>query len=172
VSLVLVTAAVGWPVQRSYFDDRYAELGPTLPPPSLWAQDVENERIGIVGYLLQYPLYGRDGSNRVDWLGRRGAHGAFAPIATCAAWRRAIDAGRYRYVVTAPQPSVVLGDAGAVLGEPREAAWTASAPGARVLMRDEPRRTTVFRIEGPLGADGCESPRATAYRPTTVSRRG
>lgn len=171
-ALALLVAAVGWPVQDNYLRDRYAELGPTLPPPSLWAQDLEDERVGIVGYLLQYPLYGRDGSNRVEWVGRRGPHGAFAPIESCAEWRAALDAGRYRYVVTAPKASVVLDDAGASLAEPREAAWTGSAPGARVLMRDGPRRTTVFRIDGPLGSAGCESPRASVPRPSTVSRRG
>ncbi|HEX8743147.1 MAG TPA: hypothetical protein VF712_08425 [Thermoleophilaceae bacterium] len=171
-ALAALLAAAGWPVQKDYFRERYAETGPTLPPPSLWAQDLEGERIGIVGYLLQYPLYGRDGSNRVEWLGRRGAHGSFAPIESCTGWRAAIDAGRYRYVVTAPQASVVLGDAGARLAEPREAGWTASAPGAHVLMRDEPRRTTVFRLDGRLGSAGCRPARASATPPTTVSRRG
>ena len=164
-ALIAVVVVAGFPVARQYLRDRYARLGPTLPRASIWARHLEHERIGIVGYLLQYPLYGPNTSNRVVWLGHRGAHGAFSPIRNCRAWRAAIDAGRYRYVVTAPMSSVVLANPHAVLPEPREAGWTRSGPGAHQILRDAATRTTVFRIDTTLGTAGCPGP-------ATVSRRG
>ena len=154
----------GWPVQDAYFDERYASLGPTLPQPSLWARDVHDQRVGIVGYLLQYPLYGIDDSNPVEYVGVPGAHGAFARAPDCQTFRRIVRERRLRYVVTAPVGSVVLGPVAEGSGEPREAGWLRSLRSAREVMREPALNTAVFRVDGPVDERGCAAPLASAAR--------
>jgi hypothetical protein len=141
----------------SYLDRRYADRAAPLGPEYAWASGVHHARIAIAGFYTQYPLYGRDLTNRVQYVGAAGAHGGFAPLASCAAWRRALDAGRYRYVVTAPvraQKSGVLEEPGSDVAEPPEAAWTRSSPAATAIVQSA-RNATVFRLAGPLGTTGC-----------------
>lgn len=97
----LALLAVGFPVQRWYFAHRYA-TGPTpgLTTAFRWAGPLSGQRIGLAGFRAQYPLYGTDLDNWVQYVGRRGPHGAFTEYETCAEWLRAVDAGDYRYVVT------------------------------------------------------------------------
>jgi hypothetical protein len=135
----------GWRVADSYLADRYArgELS--------WAKEIRDSRIALVGSMRQYHLYGDDLSNRVQYVGREGPHGAYARIGGCAEWRRALDAGGYGYVAVTP--------ANELFGSysrrrPPEVAWTRDAPGATVLLR-EPKGLTVFRLDGKLGTAGC-----------------
>ena len=51
-----------------------------------WSRDVRDARIavaGIRGVFTQYPFYGTDLSNRVQWLGLRGPHDAYGRIPDC-----------------------------------------------------------------------------------------
>ena len=53
-----------------------------------WARDVRDARIavaGIRGVFTQYPFYGTDLSNQVQWLGVRGPHDAYQRIPNCRA---------------------------------------------------------------------------------------
>ena len=152
--VALLVALAGWPAQQRYAERRYARPGPTLPPPSLWAQRVHGSRIGVVGYLLQYPLYGRDLSNRVDYVGLRGPHGAFRPALSCTRWRGLLRSGGYRYLVVSPVASVALGPPER-LPEPRESAWTRSLPGVETVIRLPRSHTSVFRLPPRIGATGC-----------------
>ena len=148
-----VVLAAGWGVSREYLDNRYRDT-PPLRAVYAWAGGVQDSRIAIAGFFLQYPLYGEDLSNRVQFVGTRGPNGAFAPIADCRAWRRALNAGRYRYVITAP-PGFPA-NRGADTGP--EAAWTRGADGARELLRDGPAgaaAAVLFEIERPLSPAGC-----------------
>ena len=75
---VAVAALVGWFEQRHYLERRYENTSPRLQLASTlrWARDIRDARIavaGIRGVFNQYPLYGTDLSNHVQWLGDRAA---------------------------------------------------------------------------------------------------
>jgi hypothetical protein len=146
----LVALLVGaWLLQRHYLRDRYADYEPMVEV-ARWARDTENARIGIVGFFIQYPLYGQDLSNRVNYVARRGPHGAFTRIESCREWRKALNAGRYQYVVTTP-----FNYPGSLAPEPpEETRWTATDPAAELLRRDR-AVVSLFRLNGPLDPAGC-----------------
>jgi hypothetical protein len=147
-AIVLVPS--GWLVQRHYLRERYRDFEP-LKAVSTWARDVQDSRIGIVGFFLQYPLYGLDLSNRVDYVARHGPHGAFTRIRSCREWRRALNEGRYRYVVTTPfdYPGNVLQQ------QPAEARWTGSDPSVNRVLRER-GVVSLFRLDGRLDPGGCD----------------
>ncbi len=147
----LVAAAAGWPLQRGYFEARYATGGPTVPSVSVWAaRHLEHSRVGVVGYLLQYPLYGKRLTNRVDMLGEHGPHGAFHRFRGCGPFTRAVIAGRYRYVVAVEEGRVALGSRRrGPRREPPEARWTRSIEGAKRVMGIPGLRLSVFRLDDP-----------------------
>ena len=145
----LVAAVGGYALQRHYLDQRYTDYQP-MPGVAAWARDVEDARIGIAGFFIQYPLYGLDLSNRVDYVARHGPHGAFTRIESCRDWRRALNEGGYDYVVTTPfnYPGNLRGD------QPEEAGWTGSDPAARLVLRDR-RLVSLYRLSGRLDPDAC-----------------
>ena len=159
-ALVLIAgAAAGYAWQRHYLRGRYqfnpgvSYLGRT------WAffRTVHDARVGVVGTFggfFSYPLFGPDASNRVQYIGARGPHGSFTAITGCRQWREAINAGRYRYVVTTPARDPWHPHK---LHMSPEAAWTASDPNARLALS---RRATgqpidVFEIRGRLDPASC-----------------
>jgi hypothetical protein len=147
VAAVLVVALVlGAYGQRRYLRARYRDRETPVHRIFAWAQDVRGARIGYVGFFDHYPLYGPDLSNYVQYVGRRQADHSFVDITSCAAWRRAVDHGRYDYLVVMPafpdQP------------DPAALAWTG---GAAVPLLQE-GRGTVFRVVGPLDPSTCPSP--------------
>jgi hypothetical protein len=159
-SLVLV--AVGFALHQFYLDHRYLHPKPAsaselrtgdaryaLPIVYTWARDQHHERIAIVGNFLQYPLYGKDLSNHVQYVGVRRSHGTYDSIDDCRTWRRALNSGRYTYVLTAPNPAFPR-------RHPREERWTATDPGAERVLRD--RGASLFRIRGRLDPEKCAGP--------------
>jgi hypothetical protein len=141
--------AVGYPVQRHYLQNRYA--GPRFTTPGLnaafkWAQGITDARIAITS-TRQYPLYGRDLSNRVDYIGVERPHGGFTAPSTCRQWRHLLDVGNYDYVVTTRdriEPNKPK--------YPAATAWTAS-PSSEVILRVPP--TVVYKLHGNLNPSGC-----------------
>jgi hypothetical protein len=151
--VILAAVAAGWWEQRHYMERRYEDTSPRLglAPTLRWAQDVRDARIavaGIRGVFNQYPLYGADLSNRVQWLGERGTHDAWLRIPTCEEWRQAVNAGSYTHVVTTYDPF----DPGQ-LTDTKEALWTREDPAATTILRDGP--VDVFEIDGPMDPAGC-----------------
>jgi hypothetical protein len=144
----LVLALGGWFLQRDYLSDRYSSASGVSRTGS-WARDLSETRIGVVGFTPQYPLYGTDLSNTVEHIGRRGPNGAFGRIRSCQDWQRAVNRGRYRYLVLSPVRSPNLPAAGRA-PQPAEAGWTRADPAAKALLRDG--ETTVFELDGPLAA--------------------
>jgi len=149
VALLTVTVAAGYVVQRDYLRDRYAS--PTFTTPGLnaafrWATPISGARIATTG-TRQYPLFGTDLSNRVEFVGEERPHGGFAAASTCAAWRRLLDEGDYDYVV-ASRDRVEAGRP----HYPATARWT-EGPGATVVLREPP--TVVFRLDGRLDPSAC-----------------
>ncbi|HEX8741541.1 MAG TPA: hypothetical protein VF712_00260 [Thermoleophilaceae bacterium] len=167
----LAVAAAGYKAQDVYFDYRYADSASALALPFRWARGVHDARIGIVGFFLQYPLYGGDLSNRVQYVGVDGGDGEFRSVASCAEWRERLAAGDYDYVVTAPFNYPW----GASSAYPREARWTETDPAARRIDRAGP--LAIFELTGDPDPATCDSdgfpaqpeaePQATGTRPPT-----
>jgi hypothetical protein len=151
VAAALVALAAGYVVQREYLRDRYAN--PTFAAPGLnaafkWATPLSGARIATTS-TRQYPLFGTDLSNRVEFVGAGRSHGGFVAPSTCRAWRRLLNEGDYDYVVASRdrvEPGKPL--------YPETARWT-EGPGAAVVLRKPP--TVVFRLTGPLDPSTCPS---------------
>jgi hypothetical protein len=149
--LVVVAAFAGYPLQRHYLQGRYAD--PSFTTPGLnaafaWARDVSGARIATTS-TRQYPLFGTDLSNRVEFIGEQRPHGGFEAPKTCRAWRQLLNEGDYDYVVTS-RDRIEAGKP----PFPPQAAWTAD-PGAEVVLRKAP--TVVFKLTGPLRPSSCPS---------------
>jgi hypothetical protein len=118
----------------------------------MWARDVSDAKIGTV-IARQYPLYGTDLSNRVEFVGERGPDGTFEPIDTCSEWRQALNEGNYDYVVTGfREPTEELGTRP---GQPRQVRWTRGDPAAREIVHEGD--VSVFRLDGELDPATCGS---------------
>lgn len=148
VSLVLVVA-IGYPVQRHYLQNRYAD--PSFATPGLnaafeWASAVADARIATTS-TRQYPLFGTDLSNHVRFVGEERPHGGFEAPSTCRAWRRELNAGHYDYVV-ASRDRIELGKP----PYPPQASWT-EGPGSKLILRKPP--TVVFQLKSGLDPAGC-----------------
>jgi hypothetical protein len=158
-TVLAAVAVAGYAGERHYLRGRYTVVAGQSSLSTLWAwaRGIHDARIGLVGTFggfFSYPLFGLDDSNRVQYVAHRGPHGSFAPILTCRAWRTAVDAGHYRYVVTTParDPWHPHG-----LQSSPEGAWTRSDPAARLVFRHVAygQPISVFELSGPLTPDGC-----------------
>jgi hypothetical protein len=146
---IALAVAIGYPVQRHYLKHRYAD--PSFAAPGLnaafgWASDISDARIATTS-TRQYPLFGTDLSNRVQYVGVERSHGGFVAPATCPAWRRAVNKGDYDYLV-ASRDRIESGKP----PYPPQARWTEKG-GAIAILRKPP--TVVFKLEGPLARSAC-----------------
>jgi hypothetical protein len=149
---VLCLAAVvviGYPVQRHYLEGRYSD--PSFTTPGLnaafaWSRDVSDARIATTS-TRQYPLFGTDLANQVEFVGEERPHGGFTPPTTCPQWRRLLDEGEYDYVI-ASRDRIEPGKP----PYPPTAAWT-EGPGARVVLRTPP--TVVYKLRTPPDPSAC-----------------
>jgi hypothetical protein len=151
---LLVTLGAGWWEQRHYLERRYDNLSPNLKLADAvrWARDIRGARIavgGVRGVFNQFPFYGTDLSNEVQWLGRKGPDGAYERIPDCAEWRRALADGGYTHVVTTYDPFNP-----GTLTDTKEGLWTRRDPGAKELLRDGP--VSVFELTSPPDPAGCD----------------
>jgi hypothetical protein len=149
LALAAVAVAIGYPIQRHYLDNRYAN--PTFAAPGLnaafkWATPISGARIATTS-TRQYPLYGTDLSNHVQYVGDPQPHGGFTSPTTCRQWRRLLNEGDYDYVVTS-RDRVEKGKP----PYPPAARWT-EGPGSEILFREPP--AVVFRLDGPLDPARC-----------------
>jgi len=157
--LALTVIAVGYPVQRRYLEHRYAD--PSFTTPGLnaafkWAQGISDARIATTS-TRQYPLYGRDLSNEVDYIGEERSHGGFTAIATCESWRRFLDEGDYDYVVVS-RDRIEPGKS----TYPSSLAWVIGR-GSTLVFSKPP--TAVYKIERRLDPSACRWRRSTRHTP-------
>jgi hypothetical protein len=149
VLVVLAAVAVGYPVERHYLANRYED--PSFTTPGLnaafaWARDVSGARIATTS-TRQYPLFGSDLSNRVQYIGEKTAHGGFEAPPGCHEFIRLVNEGDYDYLVASRDRL----EAGKPPYAP-QARW-AEAAGAEAVVRKPP--TVVFRLDGPLDPATC-----------------
>jgi hypothetical protein len=149
VLALLAGIAAGYPIQRHYLENRYSN--PEFTTPGLnatfkWASSISGARIATTS-TRQYPLFGTDLSNHVQFIGLPTPHSGFIAPTTCHTWRRLLNAGSYDYVVTSrdriePHKPTY----------PSAAHWT-EGPSATVILRKPP--TVVFKLTGPLDPAAC-----------------
>ena len=148
--VVVATTVVGYPVQRHYLEGRYADPSftdaPGLNAAFAWARDVQDSRIATTS-TRQYPLFGTDLSNHVQFVGEETSHGGFEAPATCRVWRNALNEGDYDYVI-ATRDRIEKGKT----PYPPQARWT-EGPEAEPILRKPP--TVVFELKGPLDPSAC-----------------
>jgi len=147
--LALAVVVAGYPVQRHYLENRYSN--PEFTTPGLnaafkWSRSVSGARIATTS-TRQYPLYGTDLSNHVQYVGLPTPHGGFLAPSTCRAWRQLLNAGHYDYVVTT-RDRIEPGKS----PYPVTAHWT-EASDVKVILRKPP--TAVFQLAGPLDPSAC-----------------
>jgi hypothetical protein len=159
--LIVCLVAIGYPVQRHYLENRFANDGVAderIPGMDLnnayrWARDLEGARIGLAGTtagFAGYGFYGTDLSNRVPYLGQEGPHGAFNAIPTCAEFRAAVNEENLDYLVTSPFLNFL--HPGDPIPSP-EARWLRGEPAVRPILRNG--TVTVWRVSGELAPAGC-----------------
>jgi hypothetical protein len=147
--LVVVAVVLGYPIQRHYLRDRYAD--PSFTTPGLnaafeWARGISGARIATTS-TRQYPLFGTDLSDRVQFLGSERPHGGFEEPGGCRAYREELNAGDYDYVVTS-KDRIEPGKP----PYPPATGWTES-PQATVVLERPP--TVIFKLSGPLDPSAC-----------------
>jgi hypothetical protein len=154
IVLVLAVIVGGLPLQRYRLSHWYV----TAPYPRIdrWASKVRLAHIGVAaGFLIHYPVYGPDLTNNVRFIGTNGPYGTFSGIQTCAAWRQAMNAGGYDYVISVQ--NVLLN--GKVLPSPTS--WLRADPSAKTLFTENTvfaagfERLSVFAIHGPMPITAC-----------------
>ena len=149
VAVLVLATALGYPIQRHYLADRYKD--PTFTAPGLnaafaWARDVNDSRIATTS-TRQYPLFGTDLSNQVQYLGLNRPHGGFEAPKTCRQYLQLLNEGDYDYVIAThdrrepgkpPYPPL--------------ANWLNHA-GAQVILKKPP--TVVFKLKENLSPSAC-----------------
>jgi hypothetical protein len=159
--LLIALVALGYPLQRHYLENRFANTGSKeerIPGMDLddayrWARDVDHSRIGLVGTtagFAGYGFYGTDLTNRVVYLGAEAPHGAFNAIPSCAAFRAAVNEAELDYLVTAPFLNFL--HPGDPIASP-EARWLRGEPAVRPILREG--AVTVWEVHGPLDPTAC-----------------
>jgi hypothetical protein len=148
-SVLLLAIAIGYPVQRHYLADRYKD--PTFTAPGLnaafaWSRDISDARIATTS-TRQYPFFGTDLSNEVQYLGLHRPHGGFEAPITCRQYLQLLDEGNYDYAIATndrfepgkpPYPPL--------------AKWLENA-GAQAILKKPP--TVVFKLPDNLGPEAC-----------------
>jgi len=147
--LVVLAIAIGYPIQRHYLADRYKD--PTFTTPGLnaafaWSRNIEDSRIATTS-TRQYPLYGTDLSNQVQYLGRRRPHGGFEAPHTCQEYLQLLNQGNYQYAI-ATRDRLEPGKP----PYPPLAKWLEAA-GAHTILRKPP--TVVFKMTDHLSPSAC-----------------
>lgn len=152
LTLLAIVVAVGQPTQTRYLEDRYENPAELLPNPGLdtlfrWARHVDDAKIGTT-IQRQLPLYGTELSNHVQFIGERQSQAGFVRPPTCERWRRAVNGGRYDYVVTALDR--IEPDGPTI---PVEEDWIRADPNARKVRKDGPM--TIWKLGGRLDPARC-----------------
>jgi hypothetical protein len=150
VRLALLAAFVlfaGYPLQQFYLSHRYESVGAGgvgAPKAVAWAQGLEHTRIALSGpfMILQYPYYGKNLTNYVQYVAKVSPDGAQADYSSCRQWIRALHTGHYDYLITLSAA---------------DRRWTGADPEA-TLIRTETFSIyilNVFKLKPTLDLSGC-----------------
>jgi hypothetical protein len=149
LALLLLVIALGYPIQRHYLANRYQD--PTFTTPGLnaafaWSRNISDSRIATTS-TRQYPLYGTDLSNEVQYLGIERPHGGYEAPTTCRQYLQLLSEGNYDYAI-ATKDRLEPGKP----PYPPVAKWLERA-GAHPILRKPP--TVVFELNDKLSPSAC-----------------
>jgi hypothetical protein len=154
-AVAVAAIALGYPVERHYLNHRFANASADTSVPGMdlndayrWARGVRDSRIGLAGTtagFAGYGFYGPDLSNRVEYLGEPGPHGAYNAIPTCEGFRAAVNGADLDYLVTSPFLNFI--HPGRPIASP-EARWLRGSGGVKPLFHEG--QVTVWEVTGPL----------------------
>ena len=161
VAIVLVASIgfAGFFISRGFVEDRYSQRvndrvsGFTISQAARWAAGRHGARIGVAGSagaFYQYPLYGRDLSNSVQYIGTETGDGGYEALRKCREWRLAVNEGDFNWLVITPK--LDLNRPAEVSASP-EIKWVLGDPNAAFGRRKG--NVWVFRLTGPLDPAGC-----------------
>ncbi|MCB0869780.1 MAG: hypothetical protein KDB52_03015 [Solirubrobacterales bacterium] len=139
----------GQVVQKYYFENRYESPDFTIPALSeafVWANGQSGAKIGT-NATRQYPLFGPDLDNEVQFIGLKRPHGGFVEAETCEEFVEAANRGDYEYLV------LTLDREGQKLKDPRELTWIRNDPALGEIKVTE--GGGVLRLNGPLSEKTC-----------------
>jgi hypothetical protein len=121
LTLLCGVVVIGAAVNRSYQKTRYSQ-----DPLYSWVDShLHHARVAIAGFDRQYPLYGPQWTNHVQYIGTTQPHGGFTVARDCRSWRSELAAGHYGYVVIRDDLPIEY-----ARGVP-ELAWTVTIPGVK-----------------------------------------
>lgn len=166
VALVLL-ALLAWPIQKSYFENRYSdfESGTTsdLTEAYAWANGISDSRIALAGTTAgfkEYGFFGPDLSNQVIYIGEEAAHGGFDAIGRCREFAEAVNAAEPDYLVTAPYLN--FNDPEQPISSP-ETVWAANDPAAleAIVPAAKPAdfgdAVIVWKVRGEMDPGRCDA---------------
>lgn len=150
LATLLLAVAIGYPIQRHYLESRYED--PTFTTPGLnaafaWSRNISDARIASTS-TRQYPLFGTDLSNEVQYLGIHRPHGGFEAPKTCHQYLQLLSEGNYDYAI-ATRDRLEPGKP----PYPPLAKWLSRA-GAQPILRKPP--TVVFKLNNHLSPSACK----------------
>ncbi|MBN8866742.1 MAG: hypothetical protein J0H98_04250 [Solirubrobacterales bacterium] len=155
----VILAVVSWPIQRSYFENRYADFEPEagLAQAYDWANHTKDAKIALAGTTAgfkEYGFFGSDLSNEVVYVGRDAPHGGFDAIGECAAFARAVNEIGPDYLVTSSYLN--FDDYEHPIRSP-ETSWAENDAAALrpVVRSDRPEAPVVWRVTGEMDPALC-----------------
>jgi hypothetical protein len=158
VTTTLVAALlVGGSFLQSFFLAHRYTTG-TLAPVYRWADTVHHARIGVSGPILIYPLYGNDLTNSVVFVADRTSHDYYSTPTDCVAWREAVDAGRFQFVVVTEIANQGRAPTNSAYGWIRTDRSAHLITTAGLIYITGYLRTDVFAIRGKLHPGQCGRP--------------
>jgi hypothetical protein len=155
-ALAIGIAAVGWERHDDYFAHRYTrseDFRFELDKAVRWAKPTSGLRIAVAGTsgaYNQYGFYGDDVGNYVQYVGRHLPEADFRAIENCPAFRQAVNAGHYDYLITTPALDL---NAPSNAHPSPERGWVRTDPAVSEILHAG--RVSVFKIDGQLSAAGC-----------------
>lgn len=161
---LVVFALLAWPLQKSYFENRYAgfESGQAsgMTAPYRWAEGITDSRIALAGTTAgfkEYGFFGPDLSNRVFYVGKDAPRGGFDAIGSCEEFARAVNAIDPDYLVTSPYLN--FNDPDNPIESP-ETLWALNDRSLQVVVQpvlDAEHPVIVWRVAEPLRPERCEN---------------
>lgn len=160
-----VFALFAWPLQKSYFENRYQDFESDVPTSGLeapyrWADDVTDSRIALAGTTAgfkQYGFFGPDLSNEIIYVGQDAPRGGFNAIGTCEEFARKVNEIGPDYLVTSPYLN--FNEYEMPIASP-ETLWALNDRSLQVVVQpvlDSTRPVIVWRVDEPLDPGRCRA---------------
>jgi hypothetical protein len=162
LSMLVPAVALGREQEVRYLRDHYTIRALRAGEPGgpvrifAWARRLRGRRIGLAGagelFFDQALFAGAEDSNRVQYIGQPGPHGAFRVASSCPAFRRLVDRGRYDYLVITE-----FGDNSSDRGRFPLREWVRGSPALTPIRSERayPQPVYAYRVTGELRPGGC-----------------